>query len=246
MGEMTSDDRLYLDDQLLELVLRGPVEEFLAELVEIAATTMSTPEIPVMCGVTVQRIKKARTTAASSEIARRLDELQSDVDEGPCLAALRESRTTVIQDTASERRWPTYVARASPEGMRSVCGVPLEAGEQTRASLNFYATQERFFHSKKIEKAELIATHAGRALRLALQVAYLTDTRADLTAAMESRTTIDVAVGMIMVQNRCSQESAMAMMKAASSHRNMKLRDIAQGIVNSVCPERNVSTFFDT
>ena len=128
MGEMTSDDQLYLEDQLLDRVLGAPVEEFLSEMAQVAAATLSTPEVPVLCGVTVQRVRKARAAAASDETARRLDELQRDIGEGPCISALRESRTTVIQDTASEDRWPLYIARAAAEGVRSVCGVPLVVG----------------------------------------------------------------------------------------------------------------------
>ncbi|WP_424991742.1 ANTAR domain-containing protein [Nesterenkonia salmonea] len=41
---------------------------------------------------------------------------------------------------------------------------------------------------------------------------------------MESRTTIDLAAGIIIGQNRCSQEEAIAILKKASNHRNLTNR----------------------
>lgn len=55
----------------------------------------------------------------------------------------------------------------------------------------------------------------------------------DLGAAMESRTTIDLAAGIIMGQNRCPQNEAMAILAKASSGRNKKLRDVAARLVSS-------------
>ena len=62
---------------------------------------------------------------------------------------------------------------------------------------------------------------------------------------MESRTTIDIAVGAIMAQNRCSQESALKILKIASSTRNIKLRDVAAAVVASVSEDPKILTHFD-
>ena len=49
-----------------------------------------------------------------------------------------------------------------------------------------------------------------------------------------TRTGIDVAVGIIMAQNRCSQSEAFELLKAASSARNIKLHAVAAGVVESL------------
>ena len=54
---------------------------------------------------------------------------------------------------------------------------------------------------------ETYSHHASKALRLAVRISQLAEAKAHLTAAMESRTTIDLATGAIMAQNRCSQET---------------------------------------
>ena len=45
---------------------------------------------------------------------------------------------------------------------------------------------------------------------------------------------IDVAVGIIMAQNRCSQDEAFELLKSASSARNIKLHAVAAGVVDSL------------
>ena len=62
---------------------------------------------------------------------------------------------------------------------------------------------------------------------------------------MQSRTAIDIATGVIMAQNRCSQEVALKVLKTASSLRNMKLRDVAASVAASVSGDTAISTYFD-
>lgn len=64
-----------------------------------------------------------------------------------------------------------------------------------------------------------------------MRLASHRDTEADLQAAMASRTTIDLAVGMVMGQNRCPREEAFESLKAVSRQRNMKLRQAAADLV---------------
>jgi AmiR/NasT family two-component response regulator len=45
---------------------------------------------------------------------------------------------------------------------------------------------------------------------------------------------IDMAIGIVMAQNRCSQEAAVRILTDASSNGNVKLREIAASLVQSV------------
>ena len=48
---------------------------------------------------------------------------------------------------------------------------------------------------------------------------------------MESRATIEQAKGIIMAANHCSPDAAFDILRRASQNRNVKLRDIANDIV---------------
>ena len=78
-----------------------------------------------------------------------------------------------------------------------------------------------------------------------MRISQLAEAKEHLLAAMESRTTIDLATGAIMAQNRCSQETAMKILKIASNTRTQKLRDIAAAVVASVSQDPDVRTHFD-
>jgi AmiR/NasT family two-component response regulator len=51
---------------------------------------------------------------------------------------------------------------------------------------------------------------------------------------LASRTIIDQALGIIMGQNRCTADEAFDILRAAASHRNIKLRDVAHDMVTRV------------
>ena len=71
-------------------------------------------------------------------------------------------------------------------------------------------------------------------LELALKMADDAEVRAQLEAALTSRSVIDQALGIIMGQNRCSSEEAFRLLRDASQNRNVKLRELAAAMVASV------------
>ena len=83
---------------------------------------------------------------------------------------------------------------------------------------------------------------AGQSLRVAIRLAAADRLAEDLKAAMEHRTAIDLATGMIMTQSQCTQDEAVEMLKQASSNRNIKLRDLAESIINARSSANNAKT----
>ena len=243
MGTIKSDDQFV---QLHDLIIGSSnVADFLAELSTVAASTLSGDAgAPIECGVTLRRRKRNVTIAGSSERAVVLDKLEQALGEGPCLAALEVMRPMVLSNVETDNRWPNYQKVLAENGCGSVLGVPLALDEHQSAALNFFAAEPDVFAPDTVHRAEAFADLASRALRLALRIADTQSLADDLKAAMASRTTIDLACGVIMGQNRCSQEEAMALLTKASSHRNQKLRDVAAGILGRVS-DGAVRTHFD-
>jgi GAF domain-containing protein len=243
---MASDaTRVTAYDRLSGLVLTSiQVEDFLHELAVFCAQDLSSPTSEVFCGITLVRQKKATTVASSDDRARAMDEVQYKVQDGPCLSALREDVTVHVPDLADDGRWPEYAAAVAEEKINAVLAVPFLAEGSSKAALNLYSETAHGFTDESIRRAEELALHASTSLRLALRIAHLTDAQSNLTAAMESRTIIDLAAGVIMAENRCSQDAAMTILKNASSSRNMKLRDVAATVLASISKEA-VRTHFD-
>ena len=244
--EVTPDTGNGTKDHLQDLILdSSDVEDFLHELAVVAAAELSSPGQEVFCGVTLIRRKKAATIASSDAHARIMDEIQYGYNDGPCLTAIRESEIVHVPDLRQDGRWPEYAEVVLHEGIGSILAVPFLGEGDARAGLNLYSTEVHGFSGDSIDRAEKFAIQANTSLRLALRIAQLTDARNDLSAAMKSRTTIDLAAGVIMAQNRCSQATAMAILKNASSARNTKLREVAATVIASVSSDATVTTHFD-
>lgn len=152
--------------------------------------------------------------------------------------------TVLIRDTRRDSRWPEYGLAVARHGQSTVLGVPLALDAGSRAALNIFAPAADAFDPEAVQKAGHFALQAEKALRLAVRVGARQQLADDLRAAMESRTAIDLAAGIIMGQNRCSQEEAMAILTKASSARNLKLREVAEQLVASFAPTPP-STHFD-
>jgi GAF domain-containing protein len=246
---MTDDTRLLfpdlLVDHLQDLVLKTEgVKEMLDELAGFSAVTLADSAI-AFCSITLIQRKKPVTMASSEERAVRLDEAQYSSGDGPCLSAIRQQAVLHVPDLTNEHRWPAFTAEALKAGVGSSLSVPLILEGEAEAGLNLYSTRSHGFTGEDISMVETYSYHASKALRLAVRISQLADANAHLTAAMESRTMIDLATGAIMAQNRCSQEAAMKILKIASSTRNVKLREIAASVVASISEDPRVRTHFD-
>lgn len=210
------------------------LDEFAATMAD-RLTALSGAGEEVKCAVTLAREKKPVTVAVSDESTRALEEVQNRFDDGPCLTAMREQRPVRSGDLRTETRWPGYSAVADSEtGVRCVLGVPFDLGDEARAALNIYSDHPYAFSEADVESIRHDVVLASQVLRVAVRLARQSGAAADLEAALESRTVINLAVGIVMAQNRCSQEEAFQILRSASNHRNLKLRTVAADLVATV------------
>jgi len=230
---------------LQDLVLdSADVQEFLAGLVSVAANAFTGEYGDVFCAVTLLRPRLMITVASSSEQAQQMDEVQYGFDDGPCLRAAREGYIVHVPDFHTETRFPEYREAIASYGLRSALGIPIRLDKGASAGLDFYSTEPNTFDDQSIAVAEKIAREASRSLRLAVRIAQLSDEARNRQAAMESRTVIDMAVGAIMAQNRCTQDEAMTILRRASNGRNIKLKDLAADMMASLGQSTPIQTHF--
>ncbi|WP_344122105.1 GAF and ANTAR domain-containing protein [Kocuria aegyptia] len=222
-------------DVMHEMLLDSEdITDFLTQFTRMMATALAGQGQAVWCAVTLLREKRAATVASSDPRAEALDEIQYTFGNGPCMTAARTHTVIHVPDVTTEHRWPGYTDAAARAGVASVLGVPFELAGEARAALNIYSTRTDQYDEAAIEAIGHQVGLASSALRLAVRLAGHRDTEADLAAALTSRTTIDLAVGIIMAQNRCPQQQAFDILRSASNHRNRKLRDLAAELVTTV------------
>jgi GAF domain-containing protein len=208
----------------------GDLRHVLTRIAELAKAT-----IPGAAEVSVTLVSGdgAGTPAFTGELALALDETQYDSGYGPCLEAAMSNRIFSAPDLATETRWPAFAAAATQAGVRSSLSVGVPVTQQMTGAINIYALQTNAFDEEAVELATTFANYAA----VAMANAHLYDTTAALATqmaqAMESRSVIEQAKGILMAQRGESADEAFAIMVRASQVSNRKVRDIAQALVDS-------------
>lgn len=240
-----TDRHQYLSTMQRLILESEDIASFLQDFTELLAERLTGPGGHRWCAITLLRDRKAATAVSSGPHARELDELQNTFTQGPCMTAIRDNTVIRAGDLRTDDRWPEYQRAAVARGVRSVLGLPFDLDDDARAGVNIYSEVAHDFTPEMIETLELETKLVADALRLAVRLASQRESERDLRAAMESRTVIDLAVGVIMGQNRCSQDEAVGILKTASNHRNVKLRELAEELISSVS-EMPARTAFET
>ncbi|MCD7440404.1 GAF and ANTAR domain-containing protein [Streptomyces lincolnensis] len=221
--------------RLQQLLLEAEgLDDFLRSLVRLAATALP---VPVHCSVTLSAENRAHpyTAAASDDLVDRFDQKQYEVNEGPCLETLRTGASHRVDDIDDEERFGAFPELAREHGLRSVFALPLAPPRQHVAGvLNMYSTEKHTFIPAVREEAVVFAGYASGALGVALRFAGEQRFSLDLQSAISSRTVIDQALGIVMVQQSCSSDRAFEILTRASQQRNVKLRDLAADLVTRV------------
>jgi hypothetical protein len=171
------------------------------------------------------------TAVSGSELAAALDQMQIDADEGPCLDAARAGRTFYAEDLLGDERWPVFAARGVEAGVRCVLAYSLSARHMS--ALNLYAALPSAFGAIDRGKGQLFATLARLALDSAETHEIDAAKTAGLTEALRTREIIGQAQGILMERERITADEAFGVLRRASQHLNVKLREVAARLVET-------------
>jgi GAF domain-containing protein len=215
-------------DELALLVLdQESTQTVLQKVVDLVArVTPAGSEV----SMTVVRDETATTAAFTGERALTLDEMQYQSGYGPCIEAAISQHVIEISDGRVETRWPTYMPTFLAVGARSSLAVPVPAA-QLSAGLNIYALEAEAFSDEDRRTVARFADFAAVALA---NVDALQDARElseNLRAAMEFRSVIEQAKGILMERHRLTGDEAFRLLAEASQRTNRKLRVIAEDLV---------------
>jgi GAF domain-containing protein len=220
-------DDATLIDTARQLAVRLQPADLDATLANITSAAVDLLPDVHYSSITILRADRTLATAApTDDIIVRLDEEQYRLTEGPCYDAASHTDQVVSADLALDERFPAYGAVAASLGVRSQIGVRLFDTPQSNGALNLYSRTVGAFDDDAALSA-LFAHQAGQAIGYARHVG-------DLEQAVRSRTVIGQAVGIVMERYDLKDEHAFAFLKRLSSHRNVKLRQVAEEVVSTV------------
>jgi GAF domain-containing protein len=173
-----------------------------------------------------RRRGRVETSASTSDLASRCDALQYELEEGPCLDAVWEGDSYLAVDVASDSRWPRWGPQVAELGVGSILAIRLATEQENMGALNLYATAPLAFGPEDVDLALVYTIHAANALNSARLVT-------GLQTAVHSRHLIGVAQGILMGSYQLTMEQSFELLRTYSSQENVKLRDLAQLVVDT-------------
>ena len=183
----------------------------------------------------VHRNAPIDTAAASDPRVRRGDELQYELQEGPCLDAIWHEETVHSPDLRADERWPTWGPQVSDElGIRGMLSFQLFTDQNSLGALNLYSTTVGPFDAEDVEAGLLLAAETAVALAQARAMTQLH------TAAL-NRTVIGQAQGILMERYKLDAQAAFAVLRRISQANNVKLHRVASEFVETRSLPPNLS-----
>jgi len=119
-----------------------------------------------------------RYVAASDASAMRFEQLQTELGDGPCVAAFETGYAVAVPDLRADDRFPAFASRAVAEGLAAVFTFPLHRGDEQLGALDLYRTSAGPLDAKATAAARTLADVAAAYLQNA-------QARADLRESSE-------------------------------------------------------------
>lgn len=211
-----------------------------------AGHIVRTSGLDVGCGLMLHQPKRSPAVTGTSREVVTLLGWERDMAEGPVTDVMSGGHPVAVLQRNGDFRWRQYSTQLQSAGFGSALAVRLrldaevpaddgvpgstELG-QSSAALAFFAQDAKAFPLQVIAEARTFAALATKSLQMAINLHTARSLATDLRSALDSRTSINVACGVIMAQNRCSYQEAFSILAKASSHRNIKVRKVAEDIL---------------
>ncbi|HEU4946372.1 MAG TPA: GAF and ANTAR domain-containing protein [Kribbella sp.] len=200
------------------------IEETVDAVVQFALQALNCSYAGVALATKGQR---PEVPAATDPVVAEIYLLQMTTQRGPLATAMTERTTILIRDTATDTRWPEWAERVAELGVRSVLDVPLATGSRsTMGVLGLYSAEPDAFSADDEAVAHILAQHASVAVATARQ-------EASLAEAIDARKLIGQAMGILMERFDLDGDQAFAVLKRYSQDNNLKLRDVAQFLIDT-------------
>jgi GAF domain-containing protein len=215
-------------EQAAEIARRLAEEEDLDGLLQ-RAVDLGQAYLDGCDGVSVMLILKGgrvSTPAFSAALAEAGDRAQHEAQDGPCLEAIREHHTVIIDDLGSEERWPGFSELALALGVRSMVSTRLFIREDTMGSLNFYSLAPHTFGQEALMYGQVFSSHVAVALKAAI-------TESGLASALETRDIIGQAKGVVMAREALGADAAFEVLRQRSQELNVPLRSLAEDVART-------------
>ena len=213
------------------LVERRSIRDLEQTLHEIVTAAVETVPGADAGGVSMTEDGHVSSRVPTSDTIRKLDDLQGELGEGPCISAVLDppvdgvvSAPDLSAPPASDQ-WPDFAPRAISHGYRSMLSTQLSTDGGVRAALNLYSHQPYAFDVDSRTLAGLFGVQAALLL-------YGVDHAAHMEKALGTRDLIGQAKGILMERFDVDDDRAFQLLVRSSQDTNVKLTEVARWLTS--------------
>lgn len=228
MATPHTGDRVDLAAQLADLAKQATSVQSLDELLHTVTTAATelvdgADEADILL---IESRKKFRSHAPTSDLPVRLDELQQQTGQGPCVDAALNQTMVRANNLATDTRWPEFAPAAINAGVYSILSYTLYSGGGSLGALNLIAKRVNAFDDQDEEIGLMLATHCAIAFDAV-------NKHEQFQSALASRDIIGQAKGMIMERFGVDATRAFELLRKLSQDSNTPLATVAAQLVES-------------
>jgi hypothetical protein len=227
VSEPDSNDPYHVFQTLARLIYIGSTfDEIYQHLVDTA------PRIVSGCdhaSLMLARRDGYETAAASDEVARRIDALERELGEGPCVDAIQEEAGQIDPDIRRHSSWPRLAERVLAETpVRGMAGYRIVLEGTKVGALNLFSDTPDAFEEGSDEGAVLSAFAS-----VALMSVANRDRADSLSRGLESNREVGKAIGLLMAAHHIGSDEAFELLRKASNDLNIKLTAVAREVIEN-------------
>jgi transcriptional regulator with GAF, ATPase, and Fis domain len=170
--------------------------------------------------------------AASTEQAWRLELLQLQSAEGPCVDCFHSGQSVRCPVLAeADSRWPYFAPAARQAGFAAVYALPMRLRNDVIGAMSLFTTATGEPDSDTAELGQCLADIATIGILREREVRRHAVLAEQLQTALNSRVLIEQAKGVVAERVKITVEDAFTALRAYARSNNRKLLDVAKEVV---------------
>jgi hypothetical protein len=217
--------------RILSLLDHGDSRGETARLCEVCA------EVAAVTGAGIMLLSGGSSKGSictSNAVSARLEDLQYDLGEGPCLEAFASDRPVLEPDLARPEvhRWVAFSGPALEAGARAVFGFPLRVGAVRLGALNLYRDLAGPLTDDQHADALVLAEVAALAVLDLQAEAPSGQLAGELAAGADFHLVVHQAAGMVAAQLDVDIREALVRLRAYAFGNGRRLDSVAADVVS--------------
>lgn len=174
-----------------------------------------------------------RYAVASDAKTARLEEIQLELGEGPCMLAHASGEPVLVASLDDESRFNGWRPRARAEGVEAVFTLPLLAKGSSIGILDIYRDRSSVLTDQQLAEAAVVANMATTAVLNRQEYEQSVSRTDQLQAALDARILMEQAKGRVGEAHGVDMATAEELIHHHAAQRGRPIGEVVRGIATN-------------